>query len=347
MKKRFTLVCATTFILIALSSCSQNEVVNIYSSRHYDSDLALYDAFTEQTGIEVRTIEGGGDELIERMKNEGENSPADILITVDAGRLWRAEQADVFQAHGSDALNAAVPDVYREEDELWVGLSKRVRGIIYHKDRVDVSQLKGYKELASDEWKGRICIRSSNNIYNQSLMASIIEKEGNEAAQAWAEALVANFAQTPQGGDTDQIRFVAAGICDVAIVNHYYLERLRLSEQETDRETAAQVDIWFPPMEFGGTHVNISGAGLAKYAPNRANGLRFLEFLITPEAQELYAIANREYSILEDGVESDTKNITENGRGLENGVMGDGLHVSTYGKNNPDAIRMMDRAGWK
>lgn len=334
MKKRFTSISAAILTLIVLSSCNQSEVVNIYSSRHYDSDLALYDAFTKQTGIEVRTIEGGGDELIERMKNEGENSPADILITVDAGRLWRAEQAGVFQSHESDALNAAVPEVYRDEEDLWIGLSKRVRGIVYHKDRVDVSQLKGYKELAHESWKGRICIRSSNNIYNQSLLASLIEKEGVEEAQAWAESLVGNFAQTPQGGDTDQIRFVAAGICDIAIVNHYYLERLRLSEQESDRTTAAQVGIWFPPQEFGGTHVNISGAGLAKYAPNRENGLRFLEFLITPEAQQLYAIANREFSILEDGAEGD-------------GLMGDGIHVSTYGENNPEAIRMMDRAGWK
>ncbi len=331
MKQRISTILATALILIiSFTACSQNEVLNIYTSRHYDSDLLLYDAFTEKTGIEIRTIEGGGDELIERMKNEGENSPADVLITVDAGRLWRAEQAGVFQPHGSEVLKAAVSAEYRNEEDLWVGLSKRVRGIVYRTDRVDADDLQGYRELAGEQWKGRICVRSSNNIYNQSLLAAMIERDGPERAEEWVNAFVGNFAQAPQGGDTDQIRFVAAGVCDVAIVNHYYLTRLRSSAQESDREVAANVAIWFPPAEFGGSHINVSGAGLAAHAPNRENAVRFLEFLVTPEAQRLYALANREYRILESDAPA-----------------GDGLHVRTYGANNPEAIRMMDRAGWK
>lgn len=321
-------------------SCSSQEEVNLYSARHYDTDLELYDNFTEQTGIEVNLIEGGSDELIERINSEGVNSPADVLITVDAGRLWRAKEAGVLQTYNSDVLNEAIPQELRDRDGEWVGLSKRVRGIVYHTERVSPDELAGYWELADDNWEGRVCIRSSNNIYNQSLVASMIETRGVDETEEWASNLVENFARDPQGGDTDQIRAVAAGVCDVAVVNHYYLARLMSSEDEEDQEVASQVAMHFPAEENGGTHVNISGAGIAVNSPNEENATRFLEYLVTEEAQRIYAIANNEFPII-DGMELPP--VLEQFGSFDS----DAVNVTSYGENNPEAIRLMDRAGWR
>lgn len=323
-----------------LYSCTPQDQVNIYSSRHYDTDTELFDRFTETTGIRVNLIEGTSDELIERIRNEGVNSPADIVITVDAGRLWRAKEAGVLQQYNSERLDEVIAPEMRDREGYWVGLSERVRGIIYRKDRVDPSDLKGYWELGDEEWEGRLCIRSSNNIYNQSLVASLIESHGEEETEEWAQRLVNNFARTPQGGDTDQIRSVAAGLCDVALANHYYLARLVQSSSSADREVADEVGIYFPPLEYGGAHVNISGAGIAANSPNSENAIRFLEYLATAEAQEIFALANNEFPILQD---------------LEiPGVLGDfgaydsdAMNVTSYGANNPSAIRLMDRVGWR
>ncbi len=336
MKRLIILIASLAFFY----SCSESEEVNIYSSRHYDTDLELYDQFTEETGIEINLIEGSSDELIERMRNEGINSPADVVITVDAGRLWRAKEADVLQPIESEYLEDVIPEQLRDVDDMWVGLSKRVRGIIYNKENVDPADLEGYMDLADEEWSGRLCVRSSNNIYNQSLVASLIESSGEERVEEWANGLVSNFARDPQGGDTDQIKAVAAGICDVAIANHYYLARLMQSSDEQDQEVAEKVDIYFPPAEFGGAHVNISGAGIAANSPNKENAIRFIEYLATEEAQQLYSIGNNEFPILQD---------------MEvPGVLGefgsfdsDAVNVTSYGENNPLAIRLMDRAGWR
>ncbi|MDX1641286.1 MAG: Fe(3+) ABC transporter substrate-binding protein [Balneolaceae bacterium] len=334
-----------TFLTIFLGflflvSCSESEVVNIYSARHYDTDQQLYENFTEQTGIEVNLIEGSSDELIERINNEGVNSPADVVITVDAGRLWRAKEAGVLQSFESDYLNENIDDEMRDPEGYWVGLSNRVRGIVYNKEAVDTTELEGYWELADEKWDGRICIRSSNNIYNQSLVASLIEKHGEEATEEWATDFVNNFARDPQGGDTDQIRAVAAGLCDVAIVNHYYLARLMSSDSEEDQEVASQVSMYFPPEEHGGAHVNISGAGVAANAPNEENAIRFIEYLATEEAQEYYAIANNEFPVLE-GME--LPGVLDQFGNFDT----DGVNVAMYGINNPTAIRVMDRAGWR
>lgn len=321
-------------------SCSSEEEVNVYSARHYDTDLELYDNFTEETGIVVNLIEGGSDELIERMNSEGVNSPADVLITVDAGRLWRAKEAGVLQPFESEQLNEAVPQELRDRDDTWVGLSRRVRGIVYHTERVSPDDLAGYWDLADDKWEGRVCIRSSNNIYNQSLVASLIETHGEADTEEWATGFVENFARAPQGGDTDQIKAVAAGVCDVAVVNHYYLARLMNSDQEEDREVAEQVAMHFPAEENGGTHVNISGAGIALNSPNEENATRFLEYLATAEAQQLYAIGNNEFPII-DGMELPP--VLEQFGTFES----DAVNVTSYGENNPEAIRLMDRAGWR
>jgi len=328
------------FAAAMLYSCAPRDEVNIYSSRHYDTDNQLYNQFTEETGIEVNLIEGGSDELIERINSEGVNSPADILITVDAGRLWRAKEAGVLQPHNSDLLNSIVPEELRDEDGEWVGLSRRVRGMIYHNDRVNRDELEGYWELADEKWSGRICVRSSNNIYNQSLVASLIETHGLEETEEWARKLVGNFAQTPQGGDTDQIKSVAAGVCDVALANHYYLARLMNSSRQADQDVAGQVSIYFPGEEYGGAHVNISGAGITRNSPNRDNAIRFLEYLTTEDAQKIFSVGNNEFSILDD---LDLPGVLEEFGSFDS----DAVNVSSYGRNNPDAIRLMDRVGWR
>lgn len=333
---------AYLFLLLFLFSisCTPQNEVNIYSSRHYDTDNELYDGFTEETGIEINLIEGSSDELIERIRNEGINSPADIVITVDAGRLWRAKEANILQSYNSELLENVIPDQLRDEDGYWVGLSERIRGIIYNRENVNPDDLQGYLELADSQWEGRVCVRSSNNIYNQSLTASLIETHGEERTEEWAEGLVRNFARSPQGGDTDQIKAVAAGICDVALANHYYLARLIQSDSPQDREVAESVGIYFPSAEFGGAHVNISGAGIAANSPNIENAHRFLEYLATEEAQKIFALANNEFPVLE-GVEF--SEVLQQFGNYES----DAVNVSKYGENNPLAIRIMDRVGWR
>jgi iron(III) transport system substrate-binding protein len=314
--------------------------VNLYSSRHYDTDVALYDAFTEQTGITVNLIEGDADQLIERIKAEGRNSPADVLITVDAGRLWRAEEAGLLQPVSSPVLEAAIPAELRDPEGRWFGLSQRLRGIVYAKDRVDPSEITSYEDLADPKWQGRICIRSSTNVYNQSLVASMIEADGVAATEAWAQGLVDNLARPPQGGDTDQIQAVAAGECDVAVVNHYYLVRLMESGAEEDRAVADQVGIVFPNQDGRGAHANISGAGIVATAPNKENAIRFLEYLTTPEAQTYFAQGNYEFPVVE-RVKLDPV-LDQWGE-----IKTDAINAARLGENNPDAVKLMDRVGWK
>ena len=328
------------FALSLFSACSKGEELNIYSSRHYDTDLELYDEFTKQTGIKINLIEGGSDELIERIKSEGINSPADVVITVDAGRLWRAKEAGVLSGVESEILFERIPAELRDVDNQWFGLSQRIRGIVYNKSVVSEEDLQGYLQLADPVWKGRICVRSSNNIYNQSMVASLIESIGAEATEQWATALVSNFARSPQGGDTDQIKAVAAGVCDVALANHYYLARLMESEHSADREVADAVGIYFPGGEYNGVHVNISGAGVAAHSPNRSNAIRFLEYLTEENAQTYFSGGNYEYPVSGDTY---LPEILE----LFGRFTSDAVNVSAYGRNNPDAIRLMDRAGWR
>lgn len=314
----------------------------MYSARHYDTDQALYKEFTEKTGIEVNLIEGGSDELIERVKSEGINSPADILITVDAGRLWRAEEADILQPIESEVLNERVPEEFRHPENLWVGLSKRVRGIVVNPEAVEDYEELTYEDMADNRFEGRVCVRSSNNIYNQSLVASMVETMGAEATQEWANGLVENFARSPQGGDRDQIRAVAAGVCDVAIANHYYLAVMITGEDKADQEAASKVKFVFPNQgEDGrGAHINISGAGILKNSPNKENAIKFLEYLTTPQAQKYFIGGNNEYPINDETEIADV--LKEFGE-----FKSDAVNVSALGRNNPEAIRIMDRAGWK
>ncbi|WP_020402005.1 Fe(3+) ABC transporter substrate-binding protein [Gracilimonas tropica] len=333
-----------SFVALALifASCSNQEEVNVYSARHYDTDQALYSDFTEQTGIKVNLIEGGSDELIERVKSEGINSPADILITVDAGRLWRAEEADILQPFESETLAERIPSSFRHPDGLWVGLSKRVRGLVVNPEAVENYEDLTYEDLADPRFEGRVCIRSSNNIYNQSLVASMIETIGAEATEEWANGLVKNMAREPQGGDRDQIRGVAAGVCDVAVANHYYLAVMITGDDEADKEAASKVEFVFPNqgVEERGAHINISGAGILKNAPNKENAIKFLEYLTTPEAQKYFISGNNEYPINEN---ADLAPVLEEFGEFKS----DAVNVSALGRNNPEAIKIMDRAGWK
>jgi iron(III) transport system substrate-binding protein len=319
---------------------AQAEEVNLYSSRHYDTDVALYQAFTDETGIEVNLIEGDADQLIERIKAEGRNSPADVLITVDAGRLWRAEDAGLLQPVSSAVLEERIPAKLRHPAGQWFGLSQRLRGIVYARDRVDPGEITSYEDLADPKWQGRVCIRSSTNVYNQSLVASMIEANGVEETEAWAEGLVDNLARPPQGGDTDQIQAVAAGECDVAVVNHYYFVRLIESESEDDRAVADKVDIVFPNQDGRGAHANVSGAGVVATAPNQGNAVRFLEYLTTPEAQAYFAQGNYEFPVV-DGVKL-VPVLEQWGE-----IRTDDVNAAKLGENNPEAVKLMDRVGWK
>ncbi len=319
---------------------AQNGTINLYSSRHYDTDKALYDSFTKKTGLKVNLIEGKGDELIERIRSEGANSPADVFITVDAGRLWRAQEAGILQPVSSSTLESKIPDSVRSPENLWFGFSKRARVIMYNKDKVNPSALSTYEDLATDKWKGKILIRSSSNIYNQSLVASLIEAHGMSDAESWGKGFVSNFARPPEGNDTAQIKGVAAGIGDIGIANSYYLARLKKSNKTEDQAVAEKVGMFFPNQDERGTHINISGGGVVKTAPNKEAAIKFLEHLVSPEAQKIFSEGNNEYPVVADV--SIPQVLTTFGE-----FKSDPVNVSVYGKLNAEAIQLMDRVSWK
>jgi iron(III) transport system substrate-binding protein len=316
--------------------------VNVYTHRHYESDEQIFRRFTETTGIRVNVVTASADELITRLEAEGASSPADILITVDAGRLHRARERSLLQPTSSAILESAVPAHLRDPDGLWFGLTQRARVFVYATGRVDPSEMSTYEDLADPRWRGRILTRSSDNVYNQSLMASVIAAVGVEAAEAWARGLVANFARPPQGADRDQIRDVAAGVADLAIVNTYYLGLLANSDTPADREAAAAVSVFFPNQGEGerGTHVNVSGAGVTAHAPNRANAVRLLEFLVSEEAQQLVAEGNYEYPVREGVAWAQTLQGWGDFRQ-------DMLNLARLGELNTQAVQALDRAGWR
>ncbi|SEM52476.1 iron(III) transport system substrate-binding protein [Roseovarius tolerans] len=283
--------------LMALTAPAFAQEVNLYSSRHYDSDDALYAAFTEKTGITINRIEAKADELMARMEAEGANSPADVFMTVDVGRISRAEERGLLQPFESQTIEANVPAHLRDDENLWTGLSQRARIIFYSKERVE-NPPRTYEDLADPAYKGQICIRSSSNIYNQSLMASIIENHGEEAAKDWAAGIVDNMAREPQGGDTDQLRGIVSGECDIAVANTYYFARGLASD--VDGLTSGIDGIgWVWPNQSGrGAHVNLAAAGIAANAPNKDEATALLEYLASEEAQAQFANANNEYPVM-------------------------------------------------
>lgn len=319
-----------------------SEVVNLYSARQEALIKPILERFTEETGVQVNLVTGGADALIKRLEVEGRNTPADMLLTVDAGRLHRAHEAGVFRAVQSDVLASAVPAHLREADGHWFGLSKRARVIAYSRERVDPdTDLSTYEALADDRWDDAICVRSSDNIYNQSLLASIIAANGAEAATEWARGVVDNMARRPQGGDRDQIRAVAAGVCDLAIVNTYYYGRMATSDDADESAVADEVALYFPNQDGRGAHVNVSGAGVTEHAPHPDAAVQLLEFLVSDDAQQWYASVNYEYPV-KPGVE-----VSETLRAWGYPFEQDELPLARLGELNAQAVRIFDRVGWR
>lgn len=316
------------------------QVLNIYSARHYDTDNQIYESFTKKTGIKVNLVEGKAEEMVERIKSEGANSPADILITVDAGNLWRAQQQGIFQPISSATLNQVIPANLREPNGNWFGFSKRARVIVYNKNKVNPAQLSTYEDLANPKWKGKIVARSSNNIYNQSLVASMIGESGTASTETWVKGFVANFARPPEGNDVSQIKAVAAGVGHLTLANTYYLGRLVASPKPEDKAIASKVGLFFPNQRAQGTHTNISGAGVIKTAPNKAGAIQFLEHLASPEAQKIFAQSAFEYPVVAGVPVSPV--LSSFGTFKSNPI-----NVAAYGKFNSQAIQIMDRGGWK
>jgi len=332
------LILSTLTLVLALPAAAGE--ITLYSHRHYEADDALFAAFTKQSGLKVNVVKAGADELIERLKAEGANTPADLLITADAGRLVRAQREGLLQPVGSAVLEERIPASLRDPGGHWFGFTKRARVIVYAKGRVKPSELSTYEDLADQKWRGRLLIHSSANIYNQSLLASLIAHHGQTKAQEWAAAIRQNLARPPQGGDRDQMRAVAAGLADVAVANTYYLGLLVNSTEAADRAAAAKLGVFFPNQGDRGTHVNISGAGVTKASKNREAALKFLEFLASDEAQKVFPQATSEYPAVPSVEWSDLQK--EWGRFKE-----DALNLARLGELNEEAVRTFNRVGWQ
>jgi iron(III) transport system substrate-binding protein len=331
-------------VILAMThtSLADAQEVNLYSARKENLIKPLLDQFTQQTGIEVNLVTGKADALLKRLETEGKNTPADILITTDAGRLHRAKTAGLVQPLKSSLLEQAVPEHLRDPDGAWYGLSTRSRVIVYAKDRVDPGELSTYEDLADAKWKRRICVRSSDNIYNQSLLASMIASRGQAEAEAWARGLVANLARPPQGNDRAQVKAVAAGVCDLALVNTYYLgTMLNDTKDPSQKRAAEQVGIFFPNQYDRGAHVNVSGAALTQYAKHRDQAVKLLEFLLSDPAQAWYAQSNHEYPVKAGVAISDT--VKSWGYPFKS----DSVNLSQLGIHNAAAVMIFDRAGWR
>ncbi|WP_135501258.1 extracellular solute-binding protein [Roseovarius aestuariivivens] len=332
-----TLTAAAAFAAFGAPALAQD--VNVYSSRHYESDDALYAQFTEETGITVNRIEAKADELIARLEAEGDNSPADVLITVDVGRMDRAEKAGLLQAYDSDTIEERIPERFQHPEDLWFGISQRARIIFYAKDRVD-NPPQSYEELADPTWKGKICIRSSSNIYNQSLLASIIETHGEEAAKDWAAGVLDNMARAPQGGDTDQLRGLVSGECDIAVSNHYYYVRGYAGQVDGLTEGVDNIGWVWPNQDGRGTHVNLTTAAITAHAPNAENAQKLLEFLVSDAAQTLLAEGNHEYPAV-DGVEG-----TETTDRLGTFKGDETTPTAAFSRNAAKAQAIFNEVGW-
>ncbi len=325
----------------AATACAQDNVLNLYSARHYQTDEALYANFTKTTGIKVNLIEGGEDTLLERIKNEGANSPADVLITVDVGRLWRAEQMGLFTPVKSRVLESRIPANYRDPAGNWFGYSRRARIIVYNKNALKPADISSYEDLADPRFKGKICTRSGSHVYNLSLMGSIIGALGEEKAEAWARGVVANLARPPKGGDSDQLRAAAAGECDIAVSNTYYYARLMRSDKAEDRQVAAKLGVVWPNQSGRGAHVNISGGGMLKHAPHKQAAVKFLEYLAGNEAQIYFADGNNEWPVV--------PNIVTNNPALKalGSFKAETINIAVIGSNQPTAQKIFDRVGYQ
>ena len=337
---RWTALALSVFALFTTAGAhADDKVLNIYSARHYQTDEALYENFTKQTGIKINRLDGKEDELLERIKNEGARSPADILITVDAARLEMADQAGIFQPIQSKVLEQRIPANLRTPN--WIAFSTRARVIAYNKRDVKAEWVQTYDDLANPRLKNQVCVRSGAHPYNLSLGAAMVSHEGAQKTEAWTQGLVQNFARAPKGGDTDQLRAVAAGECGVTISNSYYLARLMRSTKPEDRKVIESLGIVWPNQATWGTHVNVSGAGIIKTAPNREAAIKFMEYLSGDQARAYFADGNNEWPAV--------PSVKPSNPALK--AMGsfkpDTLNVGELAKNAAQAQRIFDRAGWR
>jgi iron(III) transport system substrate-binding protein len=319
---------------------AQDRIVNLYSARHYNTDEALYGEFTKLTGIVVKRVDAEPDPLIERMRAEGANSPADVFLSVDAGRIEAARALGLLQPLKSSVIEAAVPANLRDPDGHWFGFSTRARVILFNKDKVKPGDIARYEDLADPKWKGRVLTRSSTNVYSQSLTGSVLAANGAEKTEAWCRGVVANLARAPKGGDTDQIRALAAGEGDLALANTYYMGKIIRQNKPEDAALIAKVGVLFPNQGDRGAHVNISGGGLTASAKNKDNAIAFLEYLVSPSAQTYFAAGNDEYPVVA-GI-APPASIAGFGS-----FQADQINAGVFARNNAEGLKIMDRAGWK
>lgn len=338
---RATALATLAVLALPLAAHAQEKVLNLYTARHYQTDEALYANFTKQTGIKINRIEGQEDPLLERIKSEGANSPADVFITVDIGRLWRAQQAGVFAPLKSSVLESRIPANYRDPNGDWFGFSARARVIAYNKAAVKPGDIKTYEDLADPKWKGKLCIRSSGHVYNLSLMSSLIAHDGEAKTEQWTRGVVANLARAPKGGDTDQLKAVAAGECDIAVANTYYIARILKSAKPEDKAVAEKLGVLWPNQASQGVHMNISGGGMLKHAPNKESARAFLEYLASDDAQRYFADGNNEWPVVE------SVKISNPALEALGSFKADKINVAELGKHQPQAQKLADKAGYK
>ena len=336
--KYSALVAVTLGALTAIPAAAEGEL-NLYSARHYETDERLYSDFEKATGITINRIEGKADELAARMQAEGVNSPADVLLTVDTSRLKRAKDMGILQAIENDTLEDRIPANLQDDDNFWFGFSQRARVIFYNKETVSEPP-QTYAALAKPEYKGQVCIRSSSHVYNQTLLAAIIEHEGEDAAKAWAAGIVENMARAPQGGGTDQLRGIVSGECDIAVSNTYYFARAIRRDVSGVSSDIDGIGWVFPDQDGNGSHVNLSGGGVAAHAPNRANAIKFLEYLASDQAQDYFSAGNDEYPVVE-GVAL-APSVDKLGE-----FKADDVSLTEVAENLPAAQRIFNEVGWK
>jgi len=335
--------------IFLFGSCTENKKqkelsikskeITIYTHRHYDSDKTIFANFEKETGIKVNVVKANADELLQKLEAEGKQSPADVLLTIDAGRLVRAKQKDLLQAAQSEIIEKSVPENLRDGENFWFSLTKRARIIVYDKNKVNPEDLSTYEDLTNPKWNGKVLIRSSSNIYNQSLLASIIANNGQDSAKKWAAGLVQNMARIPKGNDRDQVKAILAGEGEIGIINTYYLGKLINSKDSLEIEAGNSVGVFFLNQEDRGAHINVSGIGVAKYAPNKEYAIKFIEYLVSKDVQEIFAKANYEYPV---NKEASASELLKSWGDFKE----DNLPLSKLGELNKDAVIIFDEVAW-
>lgn len=347
-KKSLSLALVVILSLSVLIGCvpksdkpnDTNQIVNIYSARHYESDAKVYEEFEKATGIKVNIVQGKAEELIERIEREGQNTQADLFITVDGGILNIAKSRDILQDSSSKIIEKQVPSEFRDVDNNWIGIATRARVIVYSKERVNPSELSTYEALTLDKWNGKILARSSTSLYNQSLVASIIAIDGEEKAEEWTKGIVTNFAREPKGNDRDQAKDIVAGIGDIAIMNTYYIGLMANSSDLEEVKVADSVGVFFPNQETTGTHLNISGVGITKHSKNKENAIKFIEFITDVEAQTIISNMNFEFPVNE---KADMPELLKSWGSFKK----QDLDYGALGEYNKTAMEILNKVGWK